>query len=448
MPHTNENNEERFEMMASLGLKGTGTPMRVLLLGVLLSHLGTYMVVPLLPIFLKLQKGMTIAEIGMILAVSPFTFQGGSLLGGWLADRIGRRTIISIGAWINAGAIAGFAFFGQFWLFIGMGLLSGLGVGLNAPSTKAAIAALASQDGSKTTAFSLRGIAANIGTAVAGLLTYFILGGTSPLIFYVSAGLYLLLGITSMLMLPRGCGDEPCRTVPLQSYKEIFKNKAFVVFSLVSLFLWALYTQLSLSLPLKAEDILPDPGMVSLIWTINAVIVIVFQTPVSRWFIEKIHPMFALSLGMLFIGGGLGSVYFSTNFYWLMISGAIFIIGEMLIVPTLDATVSQIATAQMIGVFFGITNFVSGLGEGAGKFAGGQLLSMGTSSFVPYLTFVMAGLVISGTLAALRFWKPLQSTLGETSEKMGQAGVSDGQAEENQYASFVDRVLGRKNRAK
>lgn len=441
-------NNGRCKIVTLSGLKESKSPMRVLLLGVLLSHLGTYMVVPLLPIFLKLQKGMTIAEIGLILAMSPFTFQAGSLLGGWLADRIGRRTIIAIGAWINAGAIVGFALFDQLWMLISMGLLSGLGVGLNAPSTKAAIAAIASQDGNKTTAFSLRGIAANIGTATAGLLTYFILGGASALIFYVAAGLYILLGITNWLMLPKGCGDEPCKTIPIQSYVEIFKNKAFVVFSMVSIFVWMLYTQLSLSLPLRAEDILPDPDAISLIWTINAAIVIILQTSISRWFIEKIHPMYALALGMLFIGGGLGSIYFSTNFYWLMLSGAIFIIGEMLIVPTMDATISRIGTAQMIGVFFGISNFVSGLGEGAGKFAGGQLLSLGTASFVPWLTFTLSALVISGILTALRFWKPLQSSISDIGEGIGQAGTKEVQTKENQYDSFMDWVLGRRKPAK
>jgi Na+/melibiose symporter-like transporter len=310
-------------------------------------------------------------------------------------------------------------------------------VGLNAPSTKAAIAALASQDGNTSTAFSLRGIAANIGTAAAGLLTYFILGGASALIFYVAAGMYTILGITNWMLLPKGCGDEPCKSVPLQSYLEIFKNKAFVVFSLVSIFVWALYTQLSLSLPLRAEGILPNPGIVSLVWTINSVIVIVLQTPISRWFVEKIHPMNALAIGMLFLGGGLGSLYWSTNFYGLMLSGAIFIIGEMLIVPTMDATVSKLGTARMIGIFFGITNFISGLGEGAGKYTGGQLLSLGTSSVIPWLTFAVAAAVISGLLAALRFWKPLQLALNMEETGKGK-----------KYTSFMNWFLGRKKRIK
>lgn len=133
------------------------------MLAVLLAHLGTYMIIPLLPIFLKVEKGMSIAQIGIILAVSPFTFQLASLLGGWLSDRIGRRRIIAAGAWLNAMAIAGFAWFDDYGLFISMGLLSGIGVGLHAPSIKAAIAAIADEDDSDTFAFSLRGIAANAG---------------------------------------------------------------------------------------------------------------------------------------------------------------------------------------------------------------------------------------------------------------------------------------------
>ncbi|MCM3668988.1 MFS transporter [Mesobacillus maritimus] len=399
--------------MSTFGLKNYGTSMKVLLFSVLLSHLGTYLVVPLLPIFLKIQKGMAVTEIGLILAVSPFSFQAGSLLGGWLADRIGRRTVITLGAWINALALAGYAVFDQLWLFIIMGLLSGLGVGLNAPSTKAALAVLASDEDNETTAFSLRSIAASIGTATAGLLSYYILGGASVLVFYVAAGLYVLLGIISWLLLPKGCGDAPCKTVPFKSYTDIFKNKAFIVFSLVSILIWSIYTQLSLSLPLRAEDILNDPGMVGLIWTINSIFIIVLQTPISRLIIEKTHPLYTLSIGMLFIGAGLGSIYWSSNFYWLMLSGIIFIMGEMLIVPTIDSTVSQLSTAKMIGVFFGLTNFVSGLGEGAGKYVGGQILSLGTESALPWISYALAAVVISLLLVMLRFWKPLRVALGE-----------------------------------
>lgn len=423
--------------------------MNTLLLGVLLSHLGTYMIAPLLPIFLKLNKGLSVTEIGLVLAAAPFSFQGGSLLGGYLADRVGRRTVIALGAWLNAASLVGYVWFDSLWLLLGIALLSGLGVGLNAPSTKAAIASLISGGNTRTTAFSFRGIAANIGTAAAGLLTYFVLGGASALSFFTAAGLFVVLGLISWMFLPKSCGEQPCKAIPLSSYADIWNNKGFVVFSIVIVFVWALYTQLSLSVPLRASEILPDPSIVSLIWTVNSIIVIFLQTPISRWILNRIPSLFSLGFGMLFIGAGLGSLYWSTNFYSLLASGVIFIIGEMLIVPTIDSTVSVMANARMIGVFFGLTNFVSGLGEGLGKFAGAQLLSFGATSLVPWIVYGLAAILISAVLFLLRFWGPLRLPLGEERTFTAAEQNKDGDsAEEKRYLSADDRLFGRKNPAK
>lgn len=410
-------------MMLHLDFRNTGRSMKVLLFSVLLAHLGYYMILPILPIYLKLNKALGIAEIGMVLAVSSFSFQAASVIGGFLADRIGRRTIIALGAIIRAGAFIGYALFQPFWALIVMAFMNGLGGGFNAPSTKAAIAALASDNENQTTVFSLRGIAANIGTSLAGLLAYFVLGGSSSLIFYVAAGLFVFLGIISWLYIPKNCGEKPCPIIPPKSYLQILRNKAFIVFSLVSVLIWALYTQLALAVPLRAAAILSDPSIVSLIWTINSIIVILLQAPVSAWLLNKIHPMYALALGIAFIGAGLSSLYWSTSFYGLVASGVIFIIGEMLIMPTMDSTVSRLATAQMIGVFFGLANFISGLGEGAGNYAGGQLLSFGTTSPIPWTVYAVSSIFISLVLVALRFWNPIRLAMGDKQSSASLGGM-------------------------
>lgn len=61
----------------------------------------------------------------------------------------------------------------------------------------------------------------------------------------------------------------------------------------------------------------------------------------------------------------------------------------MLVVATMDATVSKIGTARMIDTSFSITNFILGLGEGKGKYTGEQLQSFDTSSVIPWLTFAV-----------------------------------------------------------
>ncbi|MGY3716942.1 MFS transporter [Sutcliffiella cohnii] len=392
-------------------------PLLILMLGVLLSHLGTYMVIPILPIMLRLEAGLSLIQIGTVLAAIAIAFQFGSLLGGFLADRIGRRFIIGLGALVGAGGLIGFGLFTTYLLLLLMAITIGLGNGLNAPSTKAAIAALASEE-NQTTAFSLRGIAANIGTATAGLIVFFLITGTSHIIFWLAGIIYILLTIKSWLFLPKNCGDDPCPVIPAGAYREVFKHKPFLVFGTVSILIWALYAQLALALPLRAADILPDPKNVALIWTINSAIVIFLQGSVTNWIIQRLHPLTALGFGMVFIGFGVGSLYWSSAFIHLVISGAIFVMGEMLILPTIDSTVSQLSRAELIGLFFGLANVVAGLGEAGGNFVGGRLLEVGTTiSYLPWVVYGTTGIFICLIVFMLKRWQPIHKALQKAAEK-------------------------------
>lgn len=102
----------------------------------------------------------------------------------------------------------------------------------------------------------------------------------------------------------------------------------------------------------------------------------------------------------------------------------------------------------MVGVFFGLTNFVSGLGEGAGKFVGGQIINLGTESPLPWITYALAAFVISGLLAALRFWKPLRIALGELPKNIKRPGSEPYHSSKKQYSSFMDWFLGRRKGVK
>lgn len=382
----------------------------ILFLGVLLTHLGTFLVIPILPIMLSEGIGLSFSTVGAVLATYAIAFQLGSMLGGFLADRLGRRTVISGGAFIAGIGFFCIGFFDTYVPVLLSVAIAGLGNGLNAPSTKAAIASIASKE-NQTTAFSFRGIAANIGTGVAGLIVFFLITG-SPIIVYWIAGItYLIITVLSWIFIPKGCGEEECKPVPLGAYKEVFSNKPFVVFGLVSILIWALYAQLALALPIRATDVLENPGHVALIWTIKSATVIFLQTVITKHIISKLHPLFALFIGLLFIGGGIGYLYFASSFLGLVISGTIFVLGEMLILPTIDSTISQLSKANLIGLFFGLANVIAGLGEALGKFFGGMLLDLGTNSYIPWITFTIASFFIGGLVILLMRWKPMQESL-------------------------------------
>lgn len=373
----------------------------VLLTTSLFLHLATYLVIPLFPIFLEKTRHFALAEVGLVLGVGSVAFQLGSLSGGFLSDRLGRRNVMLIGALIQMGAMLGYSqslYFGWFLLFSGM---NGMGTGFVAPTLKAMISQTVSQT-DRTTAFSWRGIAANIGIILGGLLiTLFALGATQ-VIFLYSAGTLAILSVLMFFALPNDrCYGDKCKPIPLREYKEILKHRSFLLFSGVSLFIWALYAQLALFLPLRAEYVLHSTASIGLIWTINSIVVVLLQGPISRLVLQRINPYIALVVGTAFLGAGLLFLGWSTNFVTLSASAITFITGEMLFLPVLDSLVGHFATSKWMGAYFGIANVVSGIGSALGNVSGGAIMQRfgGVGSQIPWLVYGFVAVLIVAILS-------------------------------------------------
>ncbi|WNB91815.1 MFS transporter [Bacillus sp. NEB1478] len=388
-------------------LKGN-KPLLGLLIVVFITHLGSYLVLPVLPILLKKETGLSASQIGFTLAVISVFMQAGSIVGGILADRTGRRFIIAIGAIIRALGLLGFAYFSTYPFILMTAVFSGLGLGLNAPSTKAFISSLVKEE-MRSTAFSLRGIFANIGMALAGLTVFAVFTDNFRMIFITAAVIYGLASIISWFFLPAGCSGGNCEPIEWGEYKKAIKNGPFLVFVIGTIFVWALYVQFALVLPLRADDVLKNGKDISIIWTINSITVILIQTLITKNIIRNLHPLTAVGIGTICIGLSLGSLYFASTLFFFVFTGLIFIVGEMMLMPTLDTAISQLSVARFLGMFFGLASVFTGIGEAIGNFLGGKLYSLtsGGTTAAPYITYVAAGFVIFIGMQFLKRWQPL-----------------------------------------
>lgn len=228
----------------------------ILLGAVIVMHIASYLIIPILPIIFRAEKGLNPTEIGIIIGIGSLAFQVGNVVSGAISDRIGKRTTMFIGSLVQTGAFIGYGFSETYYLLLIFSFTNGVGNGIYAPTLKAAIAALASQSSdTRTTAFSLRGIAANIGTSIGGLLILLLATKKSSYIFFIVAGTYLLLAILTILLLPKDCGGKKCPLIPLDSYKLILKNKPFLIFGVLVIFINAIFSLLQLLLPLRADAV-------------------------------------------------------------------------------------------------------------------------------------------------------------------------------------------------
>ncbi|MCK9906075.1 MFS transporter, partial [Frankia sp. Cpl3] len=140
----------------------------LLLIIVFFMHLAAYLVVPIFPVFLQKAKALTLAEVGLVLGIGSVAMQAGSLLGGLLSDRYGRRNVMVVGSLLEGAAMLGYNYSPAYSFFLLFSAINGLGIGLLAPTLKAMIADVVIGE-QRTAAFSWRGIFAHLGIIVAGI---------------------------------------------------------------------------------------------------------------------------------------------------------------------------------------------------------------------------------------------------------------------------------------
>ncbi len=396
---------------------------------VFFMHLAAYLVVPVFPVFLQKARALSIGQVGLILGVGSVAYQAGSLSGGLLSDRYGRRTVMVSGALTQSLAMLGYHFSQAYWLFLLFSGLNGWGVGLLAPTVKAMIADLVERS-QRTKAFSWRGIFAHFGIIVAGLtITWLTARNLQPFLF-ASFVFFLLAAVTQFTLPYDRCVGEDCKTIPLREYRQILRHRSFLLFAGITLLIWAFYAQFTLVLPLRGEHVLKSATMIGLIWTINSISVVLFQGAISRFVLERINPYLSLTLGTILLGAGLFSMGWAEHFYSLSASAILFILGEMLFMPVLDSLVGHFAKEEWLGAYFGIANFVSGIGTAIGTSVGGNLVEQlgGVGSRAPWITYGLTTIFLAAVLGLFASYamprhqsgiKPKVTAPGNPSDKEG-----------------------------
>jgi MFS family permease len=371
----------------------------LLLVIVFFMHLAAYLVIPVFPVFLQKARSLTIGQVGLILGVGSVAYQAGSLSGGLLSDRFGRRTVMVAGSLIQSLAMVGYHYSQAYWLFLFFSGINGVGIGLLAPTIKAKIADLVERS-QRTSAFSWRGIFAHFGIIVAGI-TITLLTARQMQPFLFSAVVFFVLAAVTQFLLPYDrCVGEECETTPMRDYLQILRHRSFMLFAGITLLIWAFYAQFALVLPLRGEYVLHSATLIGLIWTINSISVVLLQGALSRFVLERINPYLSLTAGTALLGAGLFSMGWAEHFYSLSASAILFILGEMLFMPVLDSLVGHFAKEQWLGAYFGIANFVSGIGTAIGTSVGGSLVETlgGVSSRAPWIAYGLTAVFLAAVL--------------------------------------------------
>ncbi|WP_163857120.1 MDR family MFS transporter [Paenibacillus elgii] len=360
--------------------------LKVRLFGEALFNLLFWMYYPFITVYFSAALGSHIA--GILMAIPPIFSIIGSLLGGALADRVGRRPVMLLGASLQTVMFALFAMSSSHWTdyiaFIGIGL----GGAVYRPASSAMVADLVpAQD--RRQIFATFVTANNIGAVLGPALgAVFFFHYRQELLW--TCALVLLLYFIAMYIvvhetLPQSAKSSPEASIPitrifkeqLKGYGIIFRDKVFLVYILAGIF--ALIPIMQLDLYLAVYVINKVPAQTLFAWNdgslvlssteifgwvlgLNGLLFVLFVLPVTKWFRHwKERNVFILS--SLLSGVGTFSLGLGTNIWFLFFITIIFTFGEIVRSPVTQSFISRYAPEHARGQYMGADNLQFTIGR-------------------------------------------------------------------------------------
>lgn len=350
-----------------------------LIIGTALIFTGFAMSSPFLAIYLAKKTDLNATLIGLLIGSGALAGTFGGFLGGTFSDLLGRKSLI-IGSLLTSSLVYfGYAYADQVFLLSICIITGGFTASIFRTVSNAFITDLTEKE-QQMKVFSFLNMSLNLGWGIGPLIGVY-LGLTSTSIpFIITACIYMVYTIVLFLMLAiyrvQSKVQELNPTISfIESLKILGTDKVLFWFVLGGLVLAIAWGQFSILLSqFLVTEFKNGTELFGILLSVNAVTVIVMQLPMTRW-LEKKHPKQILTIGVLFVMGGLIGFSISYHLFALIIAIILLSIAETVIMPLSSVIIDQISPKGMNGAYFGAQNF-SSFGIFISPILGGFLLDV------------------------------------------------------------------------
>ncbi|MFI1168031.1 MDR family MFS transporter [Streptomyces sp. NPDC020801] len=382
--------------------------------GMLITSAGGF-VVPFLAIYLTGARGYSASFTGLTLAVFGVGSGIASLLGGVLADRLGRRAVLLAS---EAMAVAGMVVLGtaRSEALVLTGTLV-VGVGLNAtrPARAAAVADLVDQ-ADRPRAYALLYWATNLGFSVAAVAAGTAAEHGFVTLFVVNALANVAAGAMVYRWVPETRPETavPSGETTTRAARGVHRDRPFLVLLGSVLLLGLLFQQPLVALPLTMTADRLSPADYGLAMMMNGLVIAVLQLPLTR-LAGRVRPEAALAAATVTTGIGLGltAVVHSVPGYAATV--ALWSLGEIVVWPTCMALVAALAPPDGQGTYQGWFLSVWSVSVALAPLLSGQLIQAVGTGAVWASCLVLALLAATAHLLLARLRRPVQSPAASAS---------------------------------
>ncbi|HEX2173280.1 MAG TPA: MFS transporter [Dehalococcoidia bacterium] len=369
-----------------------------------LMSFGFYMLFPLISVHYTQDIGMTATVVGVVLAVRQAIQQGLTIVGGALAERIGYRTTIALGMLVRSIGFVLIAFAVDLPLLLAGAVVSAIGGALFEATGLAAMAALTAP-AERPRRYALVTTCGSIGSALGPLIGVALLRFDFRYVSLAAAGCFFVAFVLSVVLMPRlpGAGAEAPSF--LQTIATVGRDRPFVAFVAFLVGYYVLFTQVFITVPLRAEAVTGSRESVALLYAVNSATLIGLSYVTVRTVSRRFGPVTLLQVGVGLAALGLGSYAVAGGLPVLIVGILGYAFGRMLAEPMIQTVVARAAADQVRAAYFGFAMLALAVGGSGGQLAGGWLYDLGQATgrpALPWLGCALTGAVVVGGLALWR----------------------------------------------
>jgi MFS family permease len=381
-------------------LRALPRPAWILFAGTFINRFGAF-VLPFLVIYLT-RQGYSAAQAGIAASAYGAGHLIGSMLGGHLADRIGRRETIALSMFASAAAMIVLSQARAYPAILAITLFAGAAAEMYRPAAGALIGDLVPQE-QRVTAFAMFRFALNLGFA-AGPATAGLLADRSFLLLFLGdAVTSLACGVITLVALPRGTRSQAKQERAGGAIRHALKDEPFLLFLLATLCITWIEYQVHTTFPLYLQAAGYSAKTYGFLISLNGVLIVLFELALTGW-TQRRPPQAVIALGYALFGIGFALSGLAPVIPVLILSVVVWTVGEMVFAPVTGAYVTDLAPEQYRGGYHGLWVLMWSIGMLLGPSLGTLLFQRNANVY--WIAVACAGLAGAGLALVKRRTSP------------------------------------------
>lgn len=393
----------------------------ILVMATFIDRLGGSMLFPFFTLYLTRRFNIGMTEVGLIFGLFSISSVIGSVTGGALTDRLGRKGMLLFGLVMSAVSTLLMGTVDRLNLFLIVALVVGVLAEVGGPAQQALVADILPEE-KRAQGYGILRVVFNLAVTFGPILGGLLATRSYLFLFIADAVTSIITAVIVLFTLketwkPQESGQpQPSMAQTFAGYGNVLRDNAFLWYMIATALSALVYIQMNTTLGVYLRD---NHGVTEqafgYILSLNAGMVVLLQFSTTRW-VSKYRPLIVMAAGTVLYAVGFAMYGFVSAYVLFLVAMAVITVGEMMVSPVGQAIVACLAPEEMRGRYMAVFGFSWVIPIAIGPLLAGIVLDNLNPNWLWYGAGVIG--VLSAVAYYLLEWRVSRSRYAAIDERL------------------------------